>query len=145
MFSCRHYSSKFFCILFVLVIFPLAVWAQQSTGLVGTITDSTGAAVGGTTVTAKNVSNGEIRQAISNEGGEYTVPNLRAGTYEVRAEKQGFQLRVVEHVVLDVQSFRTIDFVLSPGSVSEYVSVNASSSALQTTESSVSPGSRGKQ
>ena len=137
-----HSYRRWFCnllgLLFVSVACPLAAWAQQSSGLVGTITDSTGAAVGGATITAKNTSNGEVRQATSNDGGEYTIPNLRAGTYELRAEKQGFQLRVVEHVVLDVQSFRTIDFALSPGSVSEQVSVNASSSALQTTESSVS-------
>src|SRR5215470_10460518 len=91
--------------LFLLCIlnFSILAIAQQS-GLVGTVSDPTGAVLVGVNVTAKNVDTAEIRQATTNEVGQYAMPNLRVGVYEVSAEKQGFQKKVVEHVALEVQA-----------------------------------------
>ena len=137
MFNSRRCFQGLPWLILLLAICPFAVRAQQS-ALVGTVTDSTGAAAVGATITAKNVNTGEVRDASSNDVGEYAIPNLKAGIYEVSAEKQGFQRRVVERVVLDVQSNRSVDLVLSLGQVTEQVTVSASPSELQTTESSVS-------
>ena len=126
------------CLVLVLVIAsPLALLAQQS-GIVGTVTDSSGAVLTGVSVAAKNVNTGETRQATSNDVGQFAIPNLQAGVYEVSGEKQGFQRKIVGQVTLEVQSVRTIDMVLPPGTVSEQVNVTAAATALQTTESSVS-------
>ena len=127
--------------LYLIVLFAmfaqLLCQAQQS-ALVGTVTDTTGAVVSGANVTAKNTATGELRQATSNDVGQYAIPNLRNGVYEVSAEKQGFQRKAVEQVALDVQMVRTVDFAMSVGSVTDQVSVTAEATALQTTESSVS-------
>lgn len=125
------------CVVLLLAVgCPLAVQAQQS-GIVGTVRDSSGAVLTGVAVTSKNVNTGETRQAISNAIGEFAIPNLQVGTYMVSAEKAGFQLKVVDQVVLEVQALRTVDVTLAPGTVSEKVSVTAEATALQTQESSV--------
>ena len=126
------------CLLLLSVVAsPLTLLAQQS-GIVGTVTDSSGAMVTGVSVVARNINTGETRQATSNEVGQFTIPNLQAGVYEVSAQKPGFQRKIVDQVTLEVQAVRTIDMVLPPGTVSEQVNVTAAATALQTTESSVS-------
>src|SRR6185369_11993310 len=84
------------------------------------------------------VNTGEARQTTSNDVGQFTIPNLQVGTYTVSAEKPGFQRKVIDQVTLEVQAVRTIDVMLPPGTVSEQVNVTAESTALQTSESSVS-------
>jgi hypothetical protein len=116
---------------------PAIVSAQQS-GVVGTVRDSSGAVLAGAAVTVKNVNTGEERQASTNGVGQYAVPNLKAGMYDIIAEKQGFQRQQVEKVALEVQLVRTVDFSLPVGSVTDQVNVTAAATALQTTESSVS-------
>ena len=123
--------------LWLAFAWPLAALAQQST-LVGTVTDSTGAVLVGVNITAKNVNTDETRQASSNEVGQYVIPNLKAGVYQVIGETTGFQRQVVEHVTLEVQSVRTVDLVLSPGEISNQVTVTAEATVLQASESSVS-------
>ena len=126
-----------YLLLWLVLAWPSTALAQQSV-IVGTVTDSTGAVLIGTNVTAKNVNTGEIRQASSNDVGQYAIPNLRAGTYEVSAERPGFQRQVVEQITLEVQLVRTVDLVLSPGEVSDQVTVTATTTPLQASESSVS-------
>ncbi len=123
-------------LMLFLTVCPLALWALQS-GIVGTVTDSSGAVLAGATITARNVNTGETRQATSSESGQYAIPDLPIGTYEVSAEKNGFQRTVVQQVVLEVQLTRTVDVTLPPGTVNEQVNVTAAVTALQTTESSV--------
>ena len=126
------------CLVLLLVIAsPLVLLAQQS-GIVGTVTDSSGAVLTGVSVAARNVNTGETRQATSNDVGQFAMPNLQVGVYEVSAEKAGFQRKVIDQVTLEVLAVRTIDVMLSPGAVTEQVNVTAGATALQTTESSVS-------
>jgi hypothetical protein len=115
----------------------VAVLGQES-GIVGTVTDPSGAVLTGVNVTAKNVNTGETRQATTDGSGQYAIPSVKSGTYDVSAEKQGFQRKLVGQVTLEVQAIRTIDLVLPPGAVSELVNVTAAPTALQTTDSSVS-------
>jgi hypothetical protein len=131
--GCRILS----CLLWLILIASITALAQES-GIVGTVTDSSGAVLGGVAVTVKNVNTGEERKVTTNEVGQYAVPNVQAGKYQVSGAKDGFQRKLVDQVTLEVQSVRTIDLALSPGAVSEQVDVTASATALQTTESSVS-------
>jgi len=131
------FHQKLFAVLLLVVALPLALVAQQS-GIVGTVTDSSGAVLAGVAVTARNVNTGEARETTSNDVGQFTMPNLQVGTYTVSAEKPGFQRKVVDQVKLEVQAVRTIDVMLPPGTVSEQVNVTAEATALQTNDSSVS-------
>lgn len=121
-------------VLFLLI--PSTVSAQR-TGIVGTVSDASGAVLTDAKVTVKNVNTGDERQVKSNEAGQYSVSNLKVGTYEVVATKEGFQRKLVSDVRLEVQSLRTVDFVLSPGSTSTEIAVTAAPTGVQTTESTV--------
>ena len=68
-----------------LVALPSRAAAQAVTGtLLGNVTDASGAAVPGATVTATEVETNVSRTAVSNETGNYIFSSLRSGTYSVR-------------------------------------------------------------
>ena len=66
--------------------------AQQILGAItGTVLDSSGGAVGGAAVTARNVNTNYQVTAHSQSNGSYVISNLPAGTYEVSFSKEGFE------------------------------------------------------
>src|SRR5262245_11502525 len=58
--------------------------------LIGAVTDQNGAVLPGATVTITNKGTGQIREAVSNESGEYSITNILPGDYDVKVTKQGF-------------------------------------------------------
>src|SRR3990167_4276848 len=69
--------------------------AQLTTGTIaGTVTDQSGAAVPGATVTLKNVDTGVSRTTTTGPTGRYEAPNLPVGKYEESASTSGFQTSV---------------------------------------------------
>ena len=62
--------------------------------IVGTVEDPTGAVVPGATITLTNPSTGAIREIKADDQGRYTVPNLQAGSYELKVASQGFRTRM---------------------------------------------------
>jgi hypothetical protein len=84
-FLCK--MAKIFAILVLLACVVSSAAAQSFRGTIrGNVTDSTGAAVVGATVTAKNLANGDSRIASTGGEGGYVIPELVAGEYEVSAE-----------------------------------------------------------
>src|SRR5688572_20697950 len=51
--------------------------------LVGTVTDESGGAIPGATVTVTQVETNLSRNVVTNDAGSYNVPNLLPGTYEI--------------------------------------------------------------
>ena len=103
---------KLIVILAVLCL-SLPVFAQRNTaGISGTITDSTGAVVGGVQITAVHVATGNTNKTQSNENGFYQLPNLPVGAYTLRVEQAGFQAYVQEGIVLEVDQAATINVAL---------------------------------
>ena len=124
--------------LVLLALTPFAAFAQSSNGSIsGTITDDTGAAIPGVTVTATNVATGVARTDVSNSTGHYEMPPLMPGTYRVGAELSGFQAVKRDNVVVNVGTVVTLDFRMKAG-VSETVTVSASAPLVETTRSQVS-------
>src|SRR6186997_343182 len=80
-------------VLFVsLVLVSAPVAAQVLYGsLVGTVTDESNLAVPGATVTITHVETNQARETTSNETGNYSFPNVAAGTYRVEVTLPGFQ------------------------------------------------------
>src|SRR3954469_23222565 len=75
-------------VLYVAILSTLRLsgFAQLTTGAItGTVTDQTGAAVPGATVTLKNTETGVSRSALSSETGKYEARSLPNGTYEISA------------------------------------------------------------
>ena len=77
--------------LIAAVLLPALAFAQfDAATVLGTVRDSSGAVVPGATVTLKNVATGITATAVSDENGNYQFLNVRIGTYNARAELQGF-------------------------------------------------------
>src|SRR5438876_7003806 len=101
-----------------------SAFAQEVTAsITGTVTDPSGAAVGGATVTAKSVERGLTYAAATNDSGLYRIAQLPAGTYELRVEKPGFATSSHPAFVLTVNQVARIDVAMKVGQVSETVEV----------------------
>lgn len=80
-----------------------------------------------------------LKRAAQTDGnGLFIFPSLPAGTYDVRAEIQGFRPSQKSGVILDAASRRTVDFKLELGSFSEAISVEAASGQVETTSGDIS-------
>ncbi|HEV2704709.1 MAG TPA: TonB-dependent receptor [Pyrinomonadaceae bacterium] len=128
--------SKFYALI-ALLAFVLAgassAFAQSDRGtLTGTVTDPSGAVVANAKVTATNLNSGEVREAVTSEEGNYTLPELKADPYKVTVEAQGFKTSTVENVQVAVQVTRTIDVQLEIGVIGDVVTVTSEATALQT-------------
>ena len=101
-----------------------AVLAQTFRGtILGTVSDSSGAAVPGANVTIKNLDTGLTRTVTTSEDGSYAAPELPIGNYSATVEKAGFKVGVVTGIKVEVSSERRADFALLPGQVTQTVEV----------------------
>ena len=103
-------------------------WAQERFGgLAGTVMDSSSAPVPGATVTIINKQNGASRVTVTNGEGQYRVPDLEPGRYDVNIELSGFQKAEANDVL--VLLGKTFDFSpkLQVGALTEVVNVTAES------------------
>jgi hypothetical protein len=114
-------------VLAILVVLSLAVAAQAQTfrgTIFGTVTDTSGLAVAGATVTVKNIETGLVRTSETTADGSYTVTELPIGTYTVTITQSGFQTSVTSDVAVNVAGERRVDVALKPGQVSERIEVS---------------------
>jgi len=91
--------------------------------ILGTVTDSSGAAVPGAALTIKNLDTGLTRNVVTSNDGSYAAPELPIGNYSVTVEKEGFKSDVVAGIRVEVSSDRRVDFSLQPGQISQTVEV----------------------
>jgi hypothetical protein len=113
-------------------------FAQSGTGEIsGSVTDTSGAAISGATVTITNPATGFARTIQSNEGGIYSAPALNPGAYTIKVEKQGFQSQSRTGVELQVGQAPTLNFALAVGNVTEVVEVTGGAPVLETESTSV--------
>ena len=122
----------------ICIFFSALGFAQIDTGsIVGTVRDSSGAAILRATVTATNKATNITLTTTSNEAGEYQFNALRPGTYAVKATASGFAAQEVGDVEIHVQSRPSIDFNLKVGDVSQTVEVTAATQMLNTQSADV--------
>src|SRR5690349_4637644 len=123
----------------VLLILTNVLFAQTDRGTIrGTVEDTSGAAVAGAEVVATNIETGVQTTTHSTESGNYNLPNLPPGNYNVTAEKPGFKKLVRTAVRVDVAGMIGLDLQLAVGEVTESVTIEASAPQLRTESSSVS-------
>jgi hypothetical protein len=124
--------------LMLWALFTAAASAQVLYGsIVGTVTDSTGAVVPKAEVTATNTSTGLTRQAVTDDAGYYSIPNLLEGTYDISIKAGGFRPYTQTGLNVSVNAVTRADVALEVGALTEQVTVEASSAVLQTTKSDV--------
>src|SRR5215207_6516266 len=103
---------------------PSTAAAQAVSGtLLGNITDSSGGAVPGATISATEAETGVARTVVSNESGRYIFSSLVNGRYTVTAELQGFKKVVRQNVKVDVNTTIRVDMTLEVGAITEAVTV----------------------
>jgi hypothetical protein len=92
--------------------------------LAGTVSDPSGAPIGGASVSITNVETGVNISASTDGDGRWTVSNLASGRYKIIAESSGFNT-TVHNVVYNAERPGNFNFTLNVGSMSETVTVEA--------------------
>ncbi|MGO8757028.1 MAG: TonB-dependent receptor domain-containing protein [Terracidiphilus sp.] len=114
-----------------------AAFAQYDNGgLVGTVHDSSGAAVPNVTVTVTNDATGVATVVKTSETGDYELPSLRVGVYTISASAPGYAIAEAKQITVSIGARVRIDLVLKVGAA-QATTVEVSDVALQLqTESS---------
>lgn len=115
-----------------LLISQLAPSQINRATLVGRVSDSSGAVVPGADILVIRSEANQRLPALSTATGDYTVPNLPEGFYEVRVSAKGFRSESHTGIKLDIGSTMRVDFVLQVGDTSSVVNVAATPSLLRT-------------
>ncbi len=97
--------------------------AQTFGEITGTVTDSSGAVAAGASVTLLNTATSQARKVSTNEGGNYTIPFVPPGVYEVRVQKDGFKSATRSEVRVQVADSVRVNFTIEVGSVTESIEV----------------------
>ena len=121
------------------LLLPQQIWGQAvSATLLGTVTDKSGAAVPNATVQILEVTTGITHSGVTNGSGNYTFPDLTPGTYTVTANAQGFEKETRPNIDVVVNTSTRVDFALTPGSISQTVTVTGAPPIMQTDRADVS-------
>ena len=105
--------------------------------LSGIVDDSSGGVVPDAKVTATNLGTRAPITTLTNGQGQYALPFLDPGQYEIRVEKQGFRPEVRSNVKLDPAQVAQINFTIQPGSLTSQVTVSAEGALLNTGSASL--------
>ena len=126
-------------LVLLILIFSVSSFGQGGLStLRGTATDASGAVVPGVTVTAREVlTNVMVRTVSTDAQGNYEMPALKAGTYEVTGTLAGFKKVVVDGVNLQSNEVRRVDVRLEVGEVANQVTVETAAGAIQTEEGKI--------
>src|SRR5438105_1164954 len=132
-FSLRHAVALLVMVLGI----SFQASAQEAT-MVGTVTDPSGSVIANTKITAKNVETGLVHTITTNEAGQFVLPDLHIGHYDVKVEATGFKAAEQKGIVLQVGDRARVDFQMQVGGATETVTVEAAPIRVQTDTGEVS-------
>ncbi|MBL8230104.1 MAG: TonB-dependent receptor [Bryobacterales bacterium] len=116
----------------LLVLLSASLCGQMNRGTItGLLTDPSSAVVPGATVVVQNAGTGSRYETTTTETGQYTVPNLPVGEYEVIFTSPNFKKLVKTGITLGATQVLRIDATLEVGQVAESVSVTAEVPRIQ--------------
>ncbi len=125
-------KAALYFVMFLLVFvshltIPASLSAQAlgSSGIEGTVMDSSGAVILGASVTIRNVATGASRTVTADSSGHYRMLLLQPGDYEVTAQQSGFTTVRRTGIRLEVGATATVDLELRVAAVAETVTVTA--------------------
>lgn len=124
----------------VLVLLPLALasaaYSQSIYATIsGTVTDPSGAVIPDAKITVTRLETNIVSTTTSNSAGNYILPPLLEGTYNLKASAPGFKDFATENIVLVNRDSRRIDIAFQVGTASTTVEVTAAGATLIDTES----------
>ena len=100
---------KLACLVIVLALSSISLWAQGTSQIQGVVQDATRAAIGGAEVKATQTDTGAVRTVTSSEDGTYVLSNLPIGPYRLEVSRAGFTTYVQTGIVLQVATNPTIN------------------------------------
>jgi hypothetical protein len=123
----------------VVLLLPVPALAQTAVlaTIGGTISDSTGAVIPNAAITVTNTGTEAAAKTVTNSAGYYVVPNLPSGNYDVKAEKEGFQVCSTLGVHLDPAASVQVNCTMQVGQVTQTIEVQSSAVSVQLADSQV--------
>src|ERR1017187_9706826 len=112
-------------------------FAQTVGQVTGLVTDPSGGAIVGATVTITNSQTNVARTTTTNAAGNYAFPALQPDVYRLKAEMPGFKGEIREGVELQVEQIARIDFSLQIGAATQTVEVSGGAPLLTTESATV--------
>lgn len=130
-----HYlESLFVAILFLAVAVIHPAYGQTTDGVIdGVVTDSQGGALSGAKIALRNIENGTSRAILTDQEGRYRLNAVPAGTYNLRAEHDGFAPTEVKDLTITVGFEAQRDFALNTGSVDQTITVSSAPPLIDAT------------
>ncbi len=126
------------CLLLSVVLLPASSLGQAVYGSIfGTVTDATGAAVPGASVTITNVGTNTSDTIKTNESGNFNQTRLIPGTYRLKIEAANFKTANVDNLIVNVDRSSDASVALQAGQVSEQVTITAEAPLLKTDRADV--------
>lgn len=125
--------------------FLLLLWMPQTAdaqvlygSITGHVRDASGAAIPGATVTATNVRTGLVRETTTDSTGNYDIPTVPTGRYNVSVKASGFKSVTRENVEVTINTTSRVDLSVQVGEVAETVIITAEAAQLKTDRAEVS-------
>jgi hypothetical protein len=119
------------------------LWTPSASGqavygsILGTITDPSGAAVGGAKVTVTDERKGTKEETTTNDSGNYSVTHLIPDTYSIHVEGQGFKALEFKDIIVNADASTDVNGQFVVGSTSEQIEVTAEAPQLKTDRAEV--------
>src|SRR5262245_16604855 len=114
------------------------LWGQAGTATItGNVTDPSDAAMDGVKIVVRDPQTGFVRETVSNETGNYSIPGLRPATYEVSAETRGFRRYRLREFRVEVDQTARLNIRMEIGQLAEQVEVQATAQLLHTENATV--------
>ena len=125
----RSLVAVFFALLASSLLLP---GQSQDSVLVGTVTDSTGAAISKAPIVAANKDTGVEYKTVTNSNGEYRLNNVPVGRYNVTGAAPGFASATKADVILELNHTASVNLILAVGSVGTVVDVQEAAATIDT-------------
>src|SRR5579862_260206 len=111
----------------LLLTLPFALasvaWGQVDASISGTVADASGAGLPGATVKVNNVETGAVRVIVTDDAGRYAAVSLVIGSYQVSAEKTGFNSQLRKGIALVVGQHAEVNLTLPVGELRQMLEV----------------------
>src|SRR5688572_7557949 len=123
-----------------LVLYSGAASAQSGLAVLrGTVSDPSHAVTPGVTLTLTEPSTGNVvRTVVSDQFGNFEMPDVRPGMYDLQAELAGFKTFVSKAILLESGQTRRLDVPLQVGGTAEEVTVVAGAEVLTSDSGAIS-------
>ncbi|MDQ3673626.1 MAG: carboxypeptidase-like regulatory domain-containing protein, partial [Gemmatimonadota bacterium] len=128
----RHAVTFLFVLLCASSLSVSPAWSQSAdTGILGIVTDASGAVIPGSTIAVRSVATGVVQSVVSGPDGAFEIRYLTPGEYVVEAGVSGFRTER-RSIVLRIAQLARLNFTLQVGEIGEVIDVVARGLLLET-------------